>query len=272
MGKTYDEMQEEVKAGTPGDQAYWALYRQNAAGVWERIRHAEGNQISYEAQTAERNYVDQRQPSTEVTGYRKSLEKNIVVEKGDADYEFFNDWQIHEYKGRDALLDLLEVDLMRSERVSGTLWHIARKTRMTVTVTSLDATAGTLSVSFTRHGDTERGIAACLSPDPDEPTFKGDREITPVMAAFRPDSLALAVGETRAIPVVFASFGTGKDQFVVSAPSASAGEIKAERVRDSVVVTALAPTSAEVAVTVSSSRLGDVKRTIMVEAIEASEK
>lgn len=265
MGRTYEEMQEEVKAGSPGNQAYWALYRLNGAGAWERIRHAEGNQVNYEPQTAERNYIDQKQASTEVTGYRKSLEKTIVVEKGDADYEFFNDWQIHEYKGADALMDLLEVDLMRSERAGGALWYMARKTRMTVTVTAFDATAGTLSVSFSQYGDTERGIAACLTQDPDEPAFKSERDIPPVMAALSPSSVTLAVGEARIIPVKFTSFGTRKDQFSVSVPPAAADKVKAERVRGGVVVTGLAATDAAVVVTVASVQSAASTQSLSVE-------
>jgi hypothetical protein len=263
MGKTYEELQEEVTAGTPGNQALWALYRPNNRGVWERIRHAEGNQVSYEAQTAERNYMDQRQSSTEVTGYKKSLEKTIVIEKGDSDYEYFNDYQIHEYKGKDALLDLLEVDLMHSERGGSALWYIARKTKMTVTVTSLDATEGTLSASFSQYGDTEHGIAACLTADPDAPTFKSEKEIAPVMADI--DPVSLKVGETATVPVSFTSFGTRKDRFDVSV-SSGADKVKAERLRDSVVVTGLAATASQTpaAVTVTSVQGGGASKTIAV--------
>jgi hypothetical protein len=264
MGKTYEELQEEVAAGTPGNQALWALYRPNNRGVWERIRHAEGNQVSYEAQTAERNYMDQRQSSMEVTGYKKSLEKNIVIEKGDADYEWFNDFQRHEYKGRDALVDLLEVDLMHSERSGGgELWYIARKTKMAVTVTSLDATGGTLSASFSQCGDTEHGIAACLTADPDAPTFKSEKEIAPVMADI--DPVSLKVGETAAVPVSFTSFGTRKDRFDVSV-SSGADKVKAERLRDGVVITGLAATASQTpaTVTVTSAQSGGASKNIAV--------
>jgi hypothetical protein len=264
MGKTYNELQEEVPAGSPGSQAYWALYRPNNRGVWERIRHAEGNQVTYEPQTTERNFIDQKQPSTEVSGYRKSLDKNIVIEKGDTDYEYFNDYHINEYKGKDALLDILEVDLMHSQRDSTQkLWYIARKTKMTVTVTSLDATAGTVSVSFAQYGDTEYGIAACLTADPDEPTFKSEKDITPVMTAFNPNSVTLAVEESITIPVVFTSFGTRKDQFSVA--SADTGKVRVERVRDSVVITGLAATTTDVTVTVTSTQSASVTQTIAVE-------
>jgi hypothetical protein len=265
MGKTFDEFQQEVKTGTPGDQTQWGLYRLSKRGVWERIRHAEGNQITLEPETVERNYIDMKQSATEVMDYKESFDKNIVVEKGDADYEFFHEFFINRYVGKDALLDLLEVDFNHSERdMQSHLWYIAVKTKMTVTVTSLDATAATLAVSFSQYGSVEYGIAACLTENPDEPTFKNEKSITPIMATPDPASITLAVGETKLIPIVFTSFGVKKNAFSVSVPSAQESKVKVERVRDSVAVTGLASTATPVTVTVASVQSQSVSQTIEV--------
>ena len=230
---------ETVPEGAPGNQAYFAIFYRNARGKYERLTQAEGNDVSKNPEVTTVNLIGQKSPRDVVKSYREELTKDVVIEKGESNYEFFKKFERYGYTGNHAVLDLLMVDFMETEDITSSPHkkYLAYSYRATVTVESVTYTDGKLSVKCSQASDPVYGTAHLEDAAGEYPVFTPAVRIPPVSLSLSAEEVELAVGEETAAEVSFSPLGCPYDFTVEVSPE----EVCAvERVRDSVKITGLA--------------------------------
>jgi len=152
------DFKEVVKEGASGNQSQRGIFYEDDRKKWKRLTSAEGHEISKNPEEIERNPIGQSTPSKEIRSYNDSFDKEIIIKKGDLDYEFFNNWMERRPIGDNAKLKIAIVDFMKEEIGTVHNKYLAESYMATVTVSTANFTDGTISVSFSQDGDVTTGI------------------------------------------------------------------------------------------------------------------
>jgi len=225
---------EVVEDGAPGSQAYQALFYQNARGRFQRMYNAEGHEIAKNPETQERNRIGQKSPVTTVRAYKEHLTKNFIIEKGDENYEFFQVWNEEEFTGKNAVLKVMLVNMMKDDRLgvnmAGRRKYWVKTYDATVAVTTANHTDGTLSVDFNQASDPVKGLAEIID-DTAFPVFTPQSEIPLTEISLSDDDIEIEIKEASLIEVTISPIGANTG-FTVK--SSDTDICTAERLRNSV--------------------------------------
>ena len=250
MSDVFNEIfQEIIPDGAPGNQAYRGIFYRNRQGLFRRLHQAEGHEIAKNAEVDTRNTIGMTQPRDVIRSYRETFDKHILITKGEENHEFFNDFNTNEYKGKNAELDMLMIDFMVStprNKTTGDRVQIykAYAYTCTVTVTTVNNTDATLSISFGQAGNRMSGTAT-YDDDTKTAVFTPSNDITISTIVLSDNELDLAVGEEKWVSVDFEPFGA-PDVFTQS--SSDTDICTAEAKRGSVIVTGVGSGTATVTV------------------------
>jgi uncharacterized protein YjdB len=193
-----------------------------------------GNEFSNNPETEERNTIGMQQAKTVVKSYKVKFSKDVVIEKGGENYEFFRDFNEKKFTGRNAELKMLLVDFMQSVPVgNGKQRYKAEFFICTVSADTANWTDAKLSMSFNQSGDRVSGVA-----DYDEETksvvFTPSSKIPISKIVLSEDEVELGVGEEKMVSIDFEPFGA-PDSFVQVSSDPSICSVEARR--QSVVIT-----------------------------------
>jgi len=242
---------EEIPEGALGNQAYFGIFYKNARGRYQRLTEAEGHEVSNNPETEERNTIGMKQPKTVVKSYKEQFSKDITIEKKSDNYEHFKMFDIKGYTGKNAILDVLMVDMNDSApgTVAPHLKYRAYECPYTVTVDSRNYSDSRLAVSFGQAGDKTPGVAEIID-DTKFPVFIPASDISVASLAVSEDDFALEPGEEAWAAVSFAPFGCPED---FSVESSDPDVCVAERIRESARIRAVGTGSATVTVASSAN-------------------
>jgi hypothetical protein len=256
---------ETVPGGAPGNQAYFGIFYRNARWRFERLTQAEGNEVSKNPETATVNLIGQMTAKDVVKSYREELTKEVVIEKGEPNYEFFKKFERRGYTGNHAVLDMLMVDFMETEDIPASAHkkYLAYSYRATVTVDSVTYTDGKLSVKFSQASDPVFGTAHLEDETGEHPVFTPGKNIPVASVALSASELEVFAGEETGAEVSFSPLGCPYDFTVEVSPE---GVCAAERVRDSVRISGLAEGTA--VITVKSGAYPTITASIDVTVVE----
>jgi hypothetical protein len=261
-----DAFSEIIPDGAPGNQAYKGIFYQDRRGMFKRLTQAEGHETAKNPETEEKNTIGMKQAKTVVKGYKETFSKDILIEKGDENYEFYNDFNEKEYVGKNAELKMLMVDFMQSIPAgNGRQKYKAYSYICTVSADTVNNTDGTLSVSFNQSSDRTAGVAE-YDEKSKSAVFTPSSEIPVTGITVSDDDVKLDVGEEKWVSVDFEPFGA-PDAIAVKVVKADPGDpdyCKAEVRRGSVVITGLEQTTTSVEVTVKDAATETVTATIDV--------
>jgi hypothetical protein len=250
-----------VENGAMGNQAYIAHFIKWDGLNFERLYQAEGNDIGYTPVTRETNLIGNKQKSTIVTGYTMSIEKNVIIEKGDRNYETIWNFAKRMPTGNSAVVDYMVGFFMDSEEITSAPAHkryFALKFKASIQVGTLSGTdeGGTLTLTITSCDDITPG--AMESGDPANnsqiPIFiPSDKIFVSSLTLALPSQasgVTIPVDGSVSVPLRFLPrFASDTVAIAVSDEE----KCYAESIRDFVMITGLAPTGpSSVQVTVTS--------------------
>ena len=205
---------EQVPDGAPGNQAYQGIFYKNAIGRYQRLTEAEGHEVAKNPETVERNTIGMKSPRTVVRGFHDTFSKDILVTKGEDNYEFFKDFADNEYTGENAVIPILMIDFMKDDRLGfnsfGGRRYAAVRYNAVCTVDTENHTDGTLTVSFAQSGDPTKGIAEMVD-DTGFPIFTPQSDITITSINLSSTSVSLNAGEEKWVSVSFDPIGSVQD-------------------------------------------------------------
>jgi len=212
-----------VPHGAAGNQAQFGIFFENGRGIIQRLTEAEGNEVSYNPESVERNPIGQEAPSTEIRSYNLSLDKDIIVKKGAPNYEFFAQLKRLRPTGDNAKLRVYLVDFRIEEIGTAHNRYYAEMMMMTVTISTVNETDGTLSVSFAQDGDYTIGTMGRTDDSPpgaDESSFTygfiPSSRITITGIETSKEEATLTIGGTARVEVSFSPLGCPYDFTVKS--------------------------------------------------------
>jgi len=252
---------EQVPDGAPGNQAYKSINYLNKIGRFQRLTEAEGHEVAKNPETVERNTIGMKSPRTVVRGFHDTFSKDILVTKGEDNYEFFKDFADNEYTGDNAVIPILMIDFMKDDRLGfndfGGRRYAAVRYNAVCTVDTENHTDGTLSVSFAQSGDPVKGIAEMID-NTGFPVFTPQSDIAITAINLSSTTVTLKVGEEKWVSVNFAPIGSVQD-FTVE--SDDEGICTTNRVRNSARIVGVAVGDTMVTVT----NTDDSTKTQMIE-------
>jgi hypothetical protein len=253
------ELDEIIPDGKMGNQALYAIFYRDRRGLFKRLTQAEGNEVALNPETEERNTIGMQQAKTVVRSYKTKFSKDIIIEKGDDNYEFFRVFYEKRYTGKDAELDMIFADFMQSVPAKyGKQRYKAQSFTCTVSVDTADWTGAKLSVSFDQAGEDVTGVA-----DYDENTksvvFTPSSNLPADTVNLSDTEIKISINEEKWVSVDFEPFGAPDGfKLVSSDPGVCTVSIR----RDSAVITGVG--AGEATVTVSDAATETVKETIAV--------
>jgi hypothetical protein len=269
-----------VENGAMGNQAYIAHFVKWDGLNYERLYQAEGNDIGYTPVTREMNLIGNKQKSTTVTGYTMSIEKNIIIEKGDRNYETVWNFAKRLPTGGNAVVDYMVAFFMDSDEITSAPPHkryFALKFKASIQVGTLSGTdeGGTLAITITNNDDITAGAMESSDPANNSriPVFiPSDKIFVASLSLALPSQasgVAVPVDGAVAVPLKFLpKFASDNVTITV----ANEEKCHAESIRDFVMITGLAATgSSPVQVTVTSVNNPTKKVTIPVTVTAASD-
>jgi hypothetical protein len=267
-----------VENGSMGNQAYIAHFVKWNGLNYERLYQAEGNDIGYTPATRETNLIGNKQKSTVVTGYTMSIEKNIIVEKGDPNYETVWGFAKRMPSGNSAVVDYMIGFFMDSEEITSAPPHkryFALQFKASVQVGTLSGTdeGGTLALTINNNDDIVPGAMESSDPANNSriPVFIPSEKIFVASLALAISSQAsgvtVPVGGDIAVPLKFLPKFASDD---VAITVADEEKCYAESIRDFVLITGLTVTSSPVQVTVTSVNNPTKNVTVPVTVVAAT--
>jgi len=147
-----------VPDGAEGGEHRTGLFFTDGEGRIRRVTQAVGHEIGYNPETEERKLIAQESPSTVIKSYHLTIDKDIVIKKGDLEYAFFNMFRRLRPTGDNAKVRIYLVDFRDEEIGKDHNKYYAETMMATVTVNSVNETDGILSVNFAQDGDYTTGV------------------------------------------------------------------------------------------------------------------
>lgn len=244
-----------VEDGDPGNQAQFGLFYENERNIIERIVNAEGHEVAYNPETVERNLIGNKAPSDEIRSYRVTFGKDIIIMKGEKNYEFFAKFRRGRYTGNNAKLRVYLVDFRIDEAGTPHFNYYTEAMTVTCTVESANETDGTLTVNFSQDGDHTVGVMTrtdnSVSEDQDTYTYGftpythiAIKEINISDNAI--SGVEVPVNENKAYVINFAPLGSNQN---FTQTSSDESIVKVSRLRQSLVISGRGEGTATVTVT-----------------------
>jgi len=262
---------EDLPDGTAGNEAYMGLFFKNDYGQYRRITQAVGHEVSNNPEKETVKKIAMLAAQDVVKNYREEFSKDFEIEKGDPEYEFFDEYSRLRPTGKNAIIPVLMVDFMKSEKIpnSNHKRYLSYAYNATVTVDTRNYTDGKLTVSFVQASDPVFGIAQLISEDEEIPEFIPSTEINITEITLKKDGIPLEddpvtvkKGKELWLRVAFSPLGCPYD-FEVSSSDLSI--CKVERRRQSVVITGVKSGDAVITVMSASDELAKVEMEVTVE-------
>jgi hypothetical protein len=260
--------EEKIAAGTAGNQAHFPIFYRNARGNLARLTEAEGHTVNKNPETADKNTIGLLAPKTVVKSYRDTFDKAIIIthDPGDPDsnYEFFAEFGRRGYTGKNAVVEVVMGDFGYHEPESGSTKDVvyAERENMTVTVTSADFTAGTLSVSFSQAGDKEYGVLK-FAGDSVYPVFVPSSKRANTAIVPSNDDVAVKVGAEETVQVKLAPLGS---PLGFLAASDDTTKCTVEILRNSLIIRGVAAGTATVTLTSATTSTVEAEIEVTVSA------
>ena len=216
---------EVIPEGAEGNQAYFGLYYRDRVGRYNRITQAEGNEVAYNPETQQRNLIANLAPSDSIRRYQIQFSKNLLIRKGDPEYEFFNRFREKLPTGTNAQLQMMLVDFMQEAPGENGRWNYkAFALTVTCTIGTANNTDGILDISFGQTSDVVHGIASSKNFDDvnQYPEFIPSTKIPIALMRVSNDSVTLEAGgeawiavdvEPMGCPDGFEIVRTGADRY-----------------------------------------------------------
>jgi hypothetical protein len=229
------ELDEIIPKGASGNQAYFGIFYENRLGRFPRLTQAEGNEVANNVETKEVNTIGMTGAKTVVKSFSESFSKDIVIEKGDENYEFFNDYNEGKYTGKNAEIRMIMVDFMHGVPAAtvGKQRYRAYSYNCTVSVDTVNNTDGKLAVSFKQAGNRVSGVAEC-GEEKNTAVFTPSSKIPISEIKLSDVEVEVEVGGEKLVSVDFEPFGA-PDSFTQTSSDTSV--CTAEARRQSVVIT-----------------------------------
>jgi len=218
MGQIWNaDFTKTVPEGAAGNQAQKGIFFDDDRGITQRLTEAEGHEIGMNPETVERNPIGQESPSTEIRSYHMTIDKDIIIKKGEPNYEFFAQFMRHRPTGDNAKLKVYLVDFRIEEIGEKHNRYYAEAMMMTVTVNSINETDGILSVNFAQDGDYTIGVMGRTdnSTSDDDSTFTygftSSRQIAVTLIKTSRETVEIPVGGQARVAVSFSPLGCPYD-------------------------------------------------------------
>jgi len=260
----------QIPEGTEGNPAHYGLFVKNRTGLYMRLTQSEGNEIAYNPETQTRHLIGFEAPSDTIRQYQLNLSKNMLIRKGDPEYEFFNRYAERRPTGTNTHLQMMLVDFRKETAGTGGRFdYLAFEFTATVTINTANHTDGILDIGFGQASDLARGIASSAGFDEarQHPAFVPSAKIPIERMALSGEAVTLEQGGEAWITVDFEPLGAPDGfEIVRSGADAHDGEICGARLQlDSVVITGLAPgiTAVKIRSSADSSKYGLVEVTVI---------
>jgi len=157
-----------LKDGDEGKQAHFGLFYRDDRGRIRRMTEPEGHEVSHNPEAVERNPIGQESPSSVIRGYNDSFGKDIPINKGSPNYEYFSNFAAQRPTGNNALIEIFQTNFMRDERGTSHYNYLTYAYMATCTVDTSNYTDGTITVNFTQDGDRRTGIMRRVDNKPDD--------------------------------------------------------------------------------------------------------
>jgi hypothetical protein len=221
-----------VPVGAAGNQAQFGIFFDDDQGNIQRLTESEGNEISYNPETVERNPIGQEASSTEIKSYNMTIDKDIIVKKGAPNYEFFAQLKRLRPTGDNAKMRLYLVDFRIEEIGTAHNKYYAEMINTTCTINTVNETDGVLSVNFAQDGDFTIGVMGRTdtSTSDDESTytygFTSSRQIAITKVETSKETVEMPVGGAARVAVSFSPLGCPYDFIVESDDEAIAAASK----------------------------------------------
>ena len=247
--------EEKIAAGTAGNQAHFPIFYRNARGDLVRLTEAEGHTVNKNPETADKNTIGLLAAKTVVKSYRDTFDKAIIITHDpndpDSNYEFFAEFGRRGYTGKNAVVEVIMGDFGYHEPDTTSAKDVvyAERMNMTVTVSSADFTAWTLSVSFSQAGDKEYGVLK-FEGDSVYPVFVPSSKRPNTAIVPSNDDVNVKIGAEAAVEVKLVPLGS---PLGFLAASDDPGKCTVEIVRNSVVIKGIAAGSTTVTLTSAGS-------------------
>jgi len=206
-----------VPEGAAGNQAQKGIFFEDDRGIIQRLTEAEGHEVGMNPESVDRNPIGQEAPSTEIRSYHMTIDKDIIIKKGERNYEFFAQFMRLRPTGDNAKLRVYLVDFRIEEIGENHNKYYAEMMSMTVTVNSVNETDGIISVNFAQDGDYTTGVMGRTddSDSDDESTFTygftSSRQIAITGIKTSKDEVAIPVGGQARAAVSFSPLGCPYD-------------------------------------------------------------
>jgi len=258
-----------VQDGVAGNQSQKGVFFDNDMGLINRLTQAEGHELSYNPEIEEKNPIGQAAPEDLVRSYRLTFGKDIIIKKGEPNYEFFANWLRLRPTGSNARLSVYLVDFRMEEIGLDHNRYYTEQMDVICTVESSNETDATLTVNFSQAGEMTTGIMERTdSSTSDDPAtfvygFTPSNRIAIGEINLSKETANVKTGEKAVVAVSFSPLGCPHD-FTVSVSSNPAGACVAERVRQSVVIRGRGAGQATVTITSTSDAAAEAEVEVTV--------
>jgi len=206
-----------VPEGAAGNQAQLGIFYRDFKGLIKRLTQAEGNERSLNPEEKETNPIGQEAPSTVIRSYSMAFDKDVIIEKGEENYEFFSEFARLRPTGKNAVLETYLVDFRKEEAGEKHNRYYAEKMDATVTVNTINETDGIISVHFAQDGDLTIGVMertdTSVVDDPSTFTygFTSSEQIAVTGITTSLDEVEISAGEQARAAVSFSPLGCPYD-------------------------------------------------------------
>lgn len=137
---------------------------------YTRIKKSTVLTIAVNPQTEEYDYIADEFPTTELTRYNPTIEQDLTMIKGEADYDMIFDAFYNLKVGNDAKMKCLIVFMAEGQASAYKAWQ----TTATIIINDLNAVDSKINFNIAFGGDTQRGTANLSSGTP---TFSPSVEV-----------------------------------------------------------------------------------------------
>ena len=263
-----------ISEGTEGNPAHLGLFVKDRLGLYMRLTQAEGNEIAYNPET--RHLIGFESPSDTIRQYQLNLSKNMLIRKGDREYEFFNRFAEKRPTGTNAQLQMMMVDFRKdAPGTDGRFDFLAFEFTVTTTINTANHTDGVLDISFGQASDMVKGIASSAGLDDasQNPAFVPSTDIPITEMRLSRETVSVAPGKEAWVAVDFEPMGC-PDEFEIVRTGAERYDESVCSVRrqiDSVVITGrnAGTTSVTIRSTVDRDRYKTIAVTVTSGAAQA---
>lgn len=128
----------------------------SAAPEWSRIQKSTELTVSMNPETTDYDYIADENPTTELTKYKPSIDQDLTMYKGAADYEMIWPYLYESKTGSDARVECMIVFMHEGDIENG---YAAWKTDSVISVQDMNAVESKLNFQILFGGTIQKGLA-----------------------------------------------------------------------------------------------------------------